>query len=81
MGQREAGLAARGGERRAREHKADRIGQTQAARRERHEDREPKQAQRAKEQNVHAPLFSGAPGKEEPRPRYSAAARSAPARR
>ena len=81
MGQRKAGMAARGGERCACQHEADRIGQTQAARRERHQDREAKQAQRAKEEgDFHALLFSGAPWKEEPRgPRYSAAARSAPA--
>ena len=82
VGERKAGMAARGGERCARQHEADRIGQTQAARRERHEDREAKQAQRAKQQNVHASCLTVGPTKEELRgPRYSAAARSAPARK
>ena len=83
VGQREAGMAARGRERRAREHEADRIGQTQAARRERHQNREAKQAQRAKDaERLPCVLSNGALRKEEPgRPRYSAAARSAPARK
>ena len=63
VGQRKAGMAARGGERRAREHEADRIGQTQAARRERHQNREAKQAQRAKQQNVHASCLAARLGK------------------
>ena len=63
VGQREAGMAAGGGERRARQHEADRIGQTQAARRERDQNREAKQAQRAKQQNVHAACLAARLGK------------------
>ena len=48
--QREASVAARGGERRAREHEPDRVGETQAPRRERDENGEAKQAQRPKQQ-------------------------------
>ncbi len=81
VGQREAGMAARGGERCARQHEADRIGQTQAARRERHQYREAKQAQRAKQQNVHASCLAARLQRGTARPRYSAAARSAPARK
>ena len=81
VGQREAGMAARGGERRARQHKTDRIGQTQTARRERDQNREAKQAQRAKQQNVHASCLAARLGKRNCAPRYSAAARSAPARK
>ena len=69
VGERKAGMAARGGERCARKHEADRVGQTQAARRERHEDREAKQAQRAKQQNVHASCLAARPGKRNCRPR------------
>ena len=81
VGQRKAGVAARGGERRAREHEADRIGQTQTARRERDQNRKAKQAQRAKQQNVHASCLAARPGKRNRELRYSAAARSAPARK
>ena len=56
MRQREASVAARGGERRARKHEPDGVGETQASRRERDQNRKAKQAQRAKEQNVHAPV-------------------------
>ena len=63
VGQRQAGMAARGGERCAGQHEADRIGQTQAARRERDQNREAKQAQRAKQQNVHASCLAARLGK------------------
>ncbi len=63
VGQRETGVAARGGERRARKHEADRIGQAQTARRERDENRKAKQAQRAKQQNVHASCLTARLGK------------------
>ena len=81
MGQRQAGLAASGGERRACKHEAHRIGQTQAARRERDQNRQTKQAQRAKQQNVHASCLAARPAKRNREPRYSAAARSTPARK
>ena len=70
------------GERRAREHETDRVRQTQTARRERDQDRKAEQAQRAKQENVHAPCLAARPQKAKPRGlRYCAAARSAPARR
>ena len=82
VGQREARLAAGGGERRPRQHEADRIGQAQAARRQRDQNREAKKGERPEQQDVHAVLFTGPSAKAEPRgPRYSAAVRSAPARR
>ena len=69
MRQREASVAARSGERRARKHEPDGVGETQASRRERDQYRKAKQAQRAKEQNVHAAQFSGALWKENRRAR------------
>ena len=62
-------MAARGREGCARQYKADRIGETQAARRQRNQNRKTQQAQRAKQENVHASQFTGAPRKENRRTR------------
>ena len=54
VGQREAGLAAGQGERGARQHEADRIGQAETPRRQRDQNREAKKRERPEQEDVHA---------------------------
>ena len=64
VGQRQAGIAAGGGERRARKREADCIGQTETPRRERDQNGEAKQAQCTKDQSdFHAPCLAVHPKK------------------
>ena len=61
VGQREARLAAGCGERRPGQHETDRIGQAQAARRQRDQNREAEKGERPEQQDVHPALFTGLP--------------------
>ncbi len=63
----------------ARHDEADGVGQPQAPRRERHEDGEAEQADRANDEFTHPALFSGGSEEGKSRP-YSADVNGSPAR-